>query len=56
MVKSLARGAMNVFSNFLNRTYVNCRGVRVVVSLYSIFLHFSFSTCVLLSGRKRGLV
>ena len=46
-MKSLARGAVNDLSNFSNPTYVNCRGVRAVVSLYNIFLHFSLSVCVL---------
>ena len=55
-MKSLARGAVNVFSNFLNPTYVNCRVVSGVVSLYSRFLLFSLSSCVLLSGIERGLV
>ena len=47
MVNSLARGALNVFSNFLNPTYVNCRGVSAVVNLYNIFLHCSLSVMVI---------
>ena len=56
MEKSLAWGAVNVLSNSLNSTYVNCRGVSGVVSLYSIFLLLSLSSCALVSGRKSGLV
>ena len=55
-MKSLARGAVNVFNNFLNPTYVNCRGVSGVVSLYCIFLLLPLSSCVLLSVIERGLV
>ena len=55
-MKSLARGAVYSFNNFLNHTYVNCRSVSAVVSLYSISLHSSLSVVVLYSGKKRGLV
>ena len=47
---------MNVFNNFLYPTYVNCRGVSDVVSLYSIFLFLSIFSLVLVSGEKGGLV
>ena len=46
-MNSLAPGAVNVFSNFLNPTYVNCRGVSAAVSLCNMFLHCSRSVMVL---------
>ena len=47
---------MNVFSNFLYPTNVNCQGVSDVVSLYKSFLVLSISCVVLRSGKERGLV
>ena len=47
---------MNVFSNFLNLTCVNCRGVSAVVSLNNSILFLSISCEVLRSGKARGFV
>ena len=38
---------MNVFSNFLHPTYVNCRGVSAVVNLNNSSLFLSISIVVL---------
>ena len=49
-------GAVNVFSNFLYPTYVNCPDISDVVRVNNSFLHLSISTVVLRSGSVRGLV
>ena len=53
MEYSLARGAVNIFNNFLYPTCVNCRGVSAVVSLKRSF--FSIYCGVLMSGKQSGI-